>query len=65
MINPMFMSAPSLIPKRLGQIFSSGEIWNDLYVSGIEFAWGYFLSIVFGVPFGIAIGWYKKICLYL
>jgi NitT/TauT family transport system permease protein len=60
LINPMFMSAPSLIAKAAWQLFASGEIYNDLYVSGIEFAWGYFLSIIFAVPFGIAIGWYKK-----
>jgi len=60
LINPMFMSAPSLIWKAAVQLFVSGEIWNDLRVSGIEFGWGYFLSVVVGVPFGIAIGWYKK-----
>jgi NitT/TauT family transport system permease protein len=59
-VNPMFMSAPSLIWKAGVQLFASGEIWNDLRVSGIEFAWGYFLSVVVGVPFGIAIGWYKR-----
>jgi NitT/TauT family transport system permease protein len=60
LVNPMFMSAPSLIWKAAVQLFGSGEIWNDLYVSGIEFGWGYFLSVVVGVPFGIAIGWYKR-----
>jgi NitT/TauT family transport system permease protein len=60
LINPMFMSAPSLVFKAAIQLFTSGEIWNDLYVSGIEFAWGYFLSIVVAIPFGIAIGWYKR-----
>ena len=60
LINPMFMSAPSLIGKAAWQMFSSGEIYNDLYVSGIEFFWGYFLSIIFAIPFGIAIGWYKR-----
>jgi ABC-type nitrate/sulfonate/bicarbonate transport system permease component len=59
-VNPMFMSAPSFIWKAAVQLFVSGEIWNDLYVSGVEFAWGYFLSVIFAVPFGIAIGWYKK-----
>jgi NitT/TauT family transport system permease protein len=59
LINPMFMSAPSLVFKAGVQLFASGEIWNDLYISGIEFAWGYFLSVIFAVPFGIAIGWYK------
>src|SRR4029078_10489477 len=60
LINPMFMSAPSLIGKAAWQMFSSGEIYNDLYVSGIEFFWGYILSIVCAIPFGIAIGWDKK-----
>jgi ABC-type nitrate/sulfonate/bicarbonate transport system permease component len=60
LINPMFMSAPSLVAKAAVQLFTSGEIWNDLYVSGIEFFWGYGLSIIFAIPFGIAIGWYKK-----
>ncbi|HEY7167463.1 MAG TPA: ABC transporter permease [Candidatus Binatia bacterium] len=60
LINPMFMSAPSLIAKAAVQLFASGEIWNDLYVSGIEFFWGYILSVVVAIPFGIAIGWYKR-----
>src|SRR5512135_1807792 len=60
LVNPMFMSAPSLIWKAAVQLFGSGEIWNDLYVSGIEFVWGYILSVLFAIPFGIAIGWYKK-----
>jgi len=59
-VNPMFMSAPSLVFNAGVQMFTSGEIWNDLYISGIEFAWGYALSVVFAVPFGIAIGWYKR-----
>ena len=59
-VNPMFMSAPSMIWKAAVQLFGSGEIWNDLYVSGVEFAWGYFLSVIVAIPFGIAVGWYKK-----
>jgi ABC-type nitrate/sulfonate/bicarbonate transport system permease component len=59
-VNPMFMSAPSLIFHAAVQLFSTGEIWNDLRVSGIEFFWGYVLSVAVGIPFGIAVGWYKK-----
>jgi NitT/TauT family transport system permease protein len=59
-INPMFMSAPSLIAQAAYGLFSSGEIYNDLYVSGIEFFWGYLLSIVVAIPFGIGVGWYKR-----
>jgi len=60
LINPMFMSAPSLIWKAAVQLFASGEIYNDLYISGVELCWGYILSAAVAVPFGIAVGWYKK-----
>src|SRR3970040_2297834 len=60
LINPMFMSAPSLIYKAAVGLFTSGEIYNDLYVSGVEFAWGLFLSIIVGIPFGIGCGWYRR-----
>jgi ABC-type nitrate/sulfonate/bicarbonate transport system permease component len=59
-VNPMFMSAPSLVWKAAVDLFSSGEIWNDLRVSGIELFWGYFLAAAVAVPFGIIVGWYKK-----
>ena len=61
LINPMFMSAPSLIFKAAVELVRSGEIWNDLWVSGIEFFWGYMLSIVVAIPLGIATGWYKRV----
>ena len=61
LINPMFMSAPSLVFNAAIQLFTSGEIFNDLYVSGIELFWGYLLSALFAIPFGIMIGWYKKV----
>src|SRR4029450_5874614 len=60
LINPMFMSAPSLVWNAAVQLFSSGEIYNDLYVSGIELLWGYFLSAAVAVPFGIMVGWYQQ-----
>src|ERR1041384_4950424 len=59
-VNPMFLSAPSLIAQAAYGLFSSGEIYNDLYVSGIEFFWGFVLSILVAIPFGIAVGWYKR-----
>src|SRR6266705_3304728 len=56
----MFMSAPSLVWSAALQLFSSGEIFNDLYISGTELFWGYFLSAAVAIPFGIMIGWYKR-----
>ena len=59
-VNPMFMSSPSFIWKAAVELFSSGEIWNDLRVSGIEFIGGYLLSIAVAIPLGVLIGWNKK-----
>src|SRR5215813_553615 len=59
-INPMFMSAPSLIFKAAVQLFASGEIYNDLYVSGVEFLFGYLLAVAVAIPFGFMVGWYKR-----
>ena len=59
-INPMFMSSPSLIFKAGYQMFASGEIYHDLYVSGVEFLGGYFLAVAVAIPFGIMVGWYKR-----
>jgi len=59
-INPMFMSAPSLIFKAAVAMFSSGEIYHDLKISSIEFFWGYTLAVAIAVPFGIITGWYKR-----
>ncbi|HEX7231038.1 MAG TPA: ABC transporter permease [Candidatus Binatia bacterium] len=60
LINPMFMSAPSLIFKAGYEMFRTGEIYHDLYVSGVEFLGGYFLAAAVGIPFGIMTGWYKR-----
>ena len=59
-INPMFMSSPSLIFKAAVEMFRTGEIYRDLYVSGIEFLGGYFLAAAVAIPFGILVGWYKR-----
>ena len=47
----MFMSAPSLVWKAGAQLFGSGEIWNDLRVSGTELLGGYLLAVFFRNPF--------------
>ena len=51
---------PSLIFKAGYDMFRSGEIYHDLYVSGVEFLGGYFLAAAVGIPFGIMTGWYKR-----
>src|SRR5258705_3097217 len=56
-INPMFMSSPSLIFKAAVEMFRSGEIYHDLYVSGLEFHGGYFVPPRIAIPFGTLVAW--------
>lgn len=60
-INPLFISSPTRIVSAGIGLFASGEIYNDLKISGIEFAWGYGLAVVIGIPLGILMGWYPRI----
>lgn len=60
MVNPLFISAPSLILKAAKDLLLSSGFWNDLWVSGIEFFWGFLLSAAVGVPMGIMMGWSKR-----
>ena len=58
--NPLFTSAPTRIIKAGAAMVRDGSIWNDLAVSGLEFALGYGLAVVVGVPLGILMGWYRR-----
>ncbi|WP_341990068.1 ABC transporter permease [Azorhizobium sp. AG788] len=51
-IDPFFFPAPSAILQRVGEWFSSGDIWNDLGVTLLETV----LSFVLGVAGGTALG---------
>ncbi len=61
LMNPMFTSAPSLIWRAAVKMVAEGEIWNHMYVSATEFALGYGLAIIIGIPGGILLGWYPKL----
>jgi ABC-type nitrate/sulfonate/bicarbonate transport system permease component len=61
MIKPLFISSPSGILKATYALFSSGEIYNDLFVSGTEFVVGFGFAILFGIPLGLLAGWYRRV----
>lgn len=61
LVNPLFTSSPSRIAEASYKLFASGEVWNDLAVSGIEFAVGYLAAVAVAVPLGLAAGWYDRL----
>src|SRR5919206_3661069 len=61
LIDPLFISAPSLIARAGYSLMADGEIWPDLEVSATEFLLGYALAAAVGIPLGLASGWYRRL----
>jgi NitT/TauT family transport system permease protein len=40
---------------------AKGSIWKDMWVSGQELFWGYLWAVLFGIPFGLSLGWFKRL----
>src|ERR1044071_453088 len=49
-VNPIFLSSPSRVWHAAVELYRSGRLLNHLYVSGVEFFWGYLISVFVGVP---------------
>lgn len=60
-VDPVFLSSPSAILATGAQLFATGEIWNDLRVSGLEFLLGFLLAVVAGIALGLLAGWYRYV----
>ena len=60
-ISPILLSSPLAVARAGAAMIASGEIWNDLWVSGIEFFVGFALSVLLGIPLGLAVGWYRRL----
>jgi len=61
LINPLFISSPTLVAGAWYHLFSEGEIWNDLRVSATEFLAGYLMAAGVAIPLGLAVGWYRRL----
>ena len=60
LVKPLFTSSPSRIVKAAIWLFGHG-LWYDIWVSATEFWIGFLLAVLIGVPFGIALGWYRRL----
>jgi ABC-type nitrate/sulfonate/bicarbonate transport system permease component len=61
LVDPLFLSSPTLIGRAAYQLFAEGSIWKDLRVSGTEFLVGYLLAAGLAIPLGLAVGWYRRL----
>lgn len=61
LVNPMLISSPLRVVAASIEPFLSGNVWQDINVSALEFAWGYLAAIAIGIPLGLATGWFKRV----
>lgn len=64
-VNPLFTSAPSRIVVMAVQLAGEAQFWDNMATSGTEFALGFALSVVVGIPLGILMGWYRRLNAFL
>jgi NitT/TauT family transport system permease protein len=59
LVNPLFTSSPSRIVAAARWLAANG-LWDDVVISVTEFAAGFSLAVLVGVPLGILLGWYHR-----
>jgi ABC-type nitrate/sulfonate/bicarbonate transport system permease component len=61
LVDPLFVSSPTRVAQAGITLLSDPDFWNDLRVSGIEFAIGYGAAVLIGILLGLAAGLFKRI----
>jgi ABC-type nitrate/sulfonate/bicarbonate transport system permease component len=61
LLDPLFASSPSLIIEKLIEMVADGSIWPHVAASATIAALGFGLSVVVGVPLGLAMGRSKAV----
>jgi len=61
LVPPLFLPGPLDIVDAFVVLFAQGQIWNDIWVSGQEVAYGYGLAVLFALPLGLLMGWYRRL----
>ena len=58
-VNNFLLSTPSAIAASAFQLFSTGKLNADLSISARAFGEGFALAVLFTVPLGLLLGWYR------
>jgi ABC-type nitrate/sulfonate/bicarbonate transport system permease component len=61
MISPLFFSGPSAVAVKFVELVGNGKLASALAYTGSNFIVGFALAIAVGVPFGIMLGWYRRL----
>jgi ABC-type nitrate/sulfonate/bicarbonate transport system permease component len=61
LVPELFLPGPTDILNAFVAYIQKGQIWPDMWISGQELMYGFFLSIAIGLPIGVLMGWYKRL----
>jgi NitT/TauT family transport system permease protein len=64
-VNPLFLPPFSKVLTALAEVAVSGELWRHALISLRRAISGYCFGLLFSIPFGLLIGWYKRIEAFL
>jgi NitT/TauT family transport system permease protein len=56
LVDPMFISSPTLVARAGAELIKDLDFWRDAKVSGSEFLYGYVGAALVGIPLGLAMG---------
>jgi NitT/TauT family transport system permease protein len=59
-LDPFLVASPTKVASALADQASSGILWRNIRVSGVELLICLALSTVVGIPLGIVLGWYRR-----
>ena len=57
----LFLPGPADVFEAFGELAAGGELAVDVATSAQEFAVGYLLAAVIGIPLGMLLGWYPRL----
>jgi NitT/TauT family transport system permease protein len=59
-LDPFLVASPTKVASALADQASSGILWRNIRVSGVELLICLALSTAVGIPLGIVLGWYRR-----
>jgi ABC-type nitrate/sulfonate/bicarbonate transport system permease component len=60
-VDKRFVSSPTAVAAQLWDYVSTRQFYDDLSTTGLTFLYGLALSLVVGLPVGLAMGWFKRV----
>ena len=59
LVRPLFLPSPAAVISRLGELWASGQLLQDLAVSIYRISTGFLISTLIALPIGVLIGCYR------